>query len=137
MRSGVGTMADVRVALVNHNTSTYAELALRSLIALNGGVDLDITVIGNASDETSHLFSWARQQGIEVKQSGFTIANQPTLMAKVIISLTTRDVALTSSSWLAGTAAGPRAPARRTAPAAQGLAPCGISVFLSLCRSIG
>jgi len=41
----------VRVALVNHNTSTYAELALRSLLALNGDVELDVTLIDNSSDD--------------------------------------------------------------------------------------
>lgn len=65
-------MAPVRVVLVNHNTSIYAELALRSLLALNGGVKFDITVIDNASEDiTSPLFEWAEEQGVAVRQSGY------------------------------------------------------------------
>lgn len=45
LRSRSGTIARVRVVLVNHNTSMYAELALRSLLALNDDVDFDITSV--------------------------------------------------------------------------------------------
>lgn len=63
----------MRVVLVNHNTSTYAELALRSLLALNEDIAFDITLMDNASgDDTGPLFQWADEQGIAVEQSGYT-----------------------------------------------------------------
>ena len=78
-------MTDVRVALVNHDTSMYAELALRTLCALNDDVDFDITVIDNASeDETSPLFTWAGQNGIAVQQSGFSTSESVNTHGEVL-----------------------------------------------------
>ena len=72
---GLGSWHDavVRVVLVNHNTSRYAELALRSLLRLNADVDLDVTIVDNASvDDTAPLSSWAAAHGIAIRPSGFT-----------------------------------------------------------------
>lgn len=44
----------VRAAIVNHNTSLFSELALRSLLASHDhdtGVDLDVTVLDNHSSD--------------------------------------------------------------------------------------
>lgn len=63
----------MRVVLVNHNTSPYAELALRSLITMNPNTHFDITLIDNASsDDTSALLAWTFEQDITVEQAGFT-----------------------------------------------------------------
>ncbi len=75
----------VRVVLVNHNTSPYAELALRSLFALNVDIEFQVTVIDNASeDDTFPLFSWAASNGIAVKQSGFTTSEPANTHGEVI-----------------------------------------------------
>ncbi|MDT7784018.1 MAG: hypothetical protein QOF58_2437 [Pseudonocardiales bacterium] len=59
--------------VVNHNTSTYAELLLRSLFARHGsGLDLDVTVYDNEStDDTAGLRAYAAARGIPVLPSGF------------------------------------------------------------------
>ncbi len=78
-------MKPVRVVLVNHNTSMYAELALRSLLAHNADLDFDVTLIDNASeDDTTPLFVWAEDQGIPVKQSGFTTSEPGNTHGEVI-----------------------------------------------------
>jgi hypothetical protein len=58
---------------VNHNTSPYMELMLRSLAAHHGlDPDLTITVVDNASeDDTSGLRAYAARMGIPIVQSGF------------------------------------------------------------------
>lgn len=78
-------MTPVRVVLVNHNTSVYAELALRSLLALNDDVEFDITVMDNASDDdTSSLFDWAHGQGVAVAQSGYTTGESGNTHGEII-----------------------------------------------------
>jgi hypothetical protein len=75
----------MRVVLVNHNTSLYAELALRSLIALNPNDEFDITVVDNkSSDDTAALFSWAHEEGIAVEQSGFTTSEPANTHGEVL-----------------------------------------------------
>lgn len=58
--------------MVNHNTSAYAELALRSLFVQNPGVDLALTVYDNDStDDQSGLLAAAAQHRVSVVRSGF------------------------------------------------------------------
>lgn len=66
-------MVRVAAVMVNHNTSAYAELALRSLFVQNPGVDLALTVYDNDStDDQSGLLAAAAQHRVSVVQSGFT-----------------------------------------------------------------
>jgi GT2 family glycosyltransferase len=59
---------------VNHNTSPYMELMLRSLAAHHGlDLDLTLTVVDNASEDgTSGLRDYAARMGIPIVQSGFS-----------------------------------------------------------------
>jgi hypothetical protein len=60
---------------VNHNTSLYMELMLRSLFATHPAVDalgLSLTVLDNASeDNTAALRAYAARMGVPVLPSGF------------------------------------------------------------------
>lgn len=70
---------------MNHNTSMYTELALRSLLARNDGVDFDITLLDNAStDDTEPLFEWARQESIRIEQSGFTTTERANTHGEIL-----------------------------------------------------
>lgn len=70
---------------MNHNSSRYTELALRSLLELNQRVDFDITIIDNASnDETSLLFDWATEQGASITQSGFSTSEPANTHGEVL-----------------------------------------------------
>ena len=61
-------------------------LALRSLLGLNHDVEFDITILDNASDdETSPLFGWATEQGIAIKQSGFTTSEPANTHGEVLV----------------------------------------------------
>ncbi|MEZ4638002.1 MAG: glycosyltransferase family A protein [Caldilineaceae bacterium] len=66
--------AKIHAVIVNHNTSAYVELALRSLHKRHADdLDLAITIVDNAStDDTSSLLAYADDRGIPVRQSGFT-----------------------------------------------------------------
>lgn len=59
---------------VNHNTSPYMELMLRSLAAHHGrDLDLAVTVADNAStDDTTDLRAYAARMGIPIVPSGFS-----------------------------------------------------------------
>lgn len=59
---------------VNHNTSDYAELMLRSLFATHApDLNLAVTLYDNAStDDTRELMAFAGRKGVTVIQSGFT-----------------------------------------------------------------
>jgi hypothetical protein len=63
---------------VNHNTSPYLELMLRSLAAHHGpDLDLAVTVVDNASeDDTTGLRAYAERMGIPIMPSGFTTTSQ-------------------------------------------------------------
>ncbi|MEZ4706729.1 MAG: hypothetical protein R3A44_05970 [Caldilineaceae bacterium] len=65
---------NIQAVTVNHNTSGYVELALRSLYKRHSNnLDLSITIMDNAStDDVTSLFSYAKERGILVRQSGFT-----------------------------------------------------------------
>lgn len=64
--------------VVNHNTSTWTELLIRSLFSHNPGFG-QLTVYDNASiDDRDGMLAAAAMYGVEVKQSGFdtrTVAN--------------------------------------------------------------
>ncbi len=59
---------------VNHNTSPYMELMLRSLFGRHGPeLGLEVTVADNASmDDTTGLLAYAEHMGIPIVPSGFT-----------------------------------------------------------------
>jgi GT2 family glycosyltransferase len=64
----------IEAVSVNHNTSSYMELMLRSLFAHHpAGLDLSLTIIDNASeDETDELTAYAESKQVLIIQSGFT-----------------------------------------------------------------
>ena len=64
----------VEAVTVNHNTSPYMELMLRSLFATHRSVPrLSITVFDNhSSDDIRGLKNYAAQKGVPVVQSGWT-----------------------------------------------------------------
>ncbi len=65
--------AVIRGVVVNHGSSAYTELMLRSFHARHSAeLDIQITVVDNASeDDTTALFAYARRHGIPVRRSGF------------------------------------------------------------------
>lgn len=65
----------IAAVLVNHNTSAFAELAVRSLFVQNPGLDLTLTVYDNGStDDRRGLLAAARAYDVHVRQSGFPIS---------------------------------------------------------------
>jgi hypothetical protein len=64
----------IEAVTVNHNTSSYMELMLRSLFARHSpALDLAVTVFDNASEEAmTELRAYAERMGIPIVQSGFT-----------------------------------------------------------------
>ena len=68
----------IEAVSVNHNTSRYMELMLRSLFAHHpAGLNLSLTVFDNAStDDTSELIAYTESQGIPFIQSGFSTATK-------------------------------------------------------------
>jgi hypothetical protein len=67
----------IEAATVNHNTSLYVELMLRSLFARHSDLELSITVFDNVSeDDTAGLCVYAEEMGVSIVQSGFTTDTQ-------------------------------------------------------------
>jgi hypothetical protein len=68
-------MRRIAAVTVNHNTSLYTELLLRSLFATHppaAELGLELTVLDNASeDDTATLRAYAATVGVPVRQSGF------------------------------------------------------------------
>ncbi len=64
----------IEAVTVNHNTSRYAELMLRSLYAKHSpGLPLSVTLYDNVStDDTAALEAFARSKGVAAQQSGFS-----------------------------------------------------------------
>lgn len=64
----------IEAVTVNHNTSRYMELMLRSLFARHpSGLDLSVTVFDNDSqDDMTSLRAFAESKRIPIIQSGFT-----------------------------------------------------------------
>lgn len=69
-------MRRIAAVCVNHNTSLYVELMLRSLFANHAGLDdlgLDLTILDNESeDDPSSLLEYAARVGVPVHTSGFS-----------------------------------------------------------------
>ena len=76
--SGTGIVESPSVHLeavaVNHSTSRYMELMLRSMFARHrSGLDLSVTVLDNSSgDDMADLRAYAETVGVQIVQSGFT-----------------------------------------------------------------
>ena len=73
----------IAAVTVNHNTSLYTELMLRSLFATHDRhapterLDLSLTVMDNASEDgIDALHAYADSVGVPVVQSGFTIGTK-------------------------------------------------------------
>lgn len=66
----------IEAVTVNHNTSRYMELTLRSLLAHHAhGLNINLTVFDNAStDDTAELVAFAQSRNIPFLQSGFSTA---------------------------------------------------------------
>jgi hypothetical protein len=63
----------IEAVTVNHNTSRYMELMLRSLFAHHSEINLSLTVLDNAStDDTSELKAYLETKGLSIQQTGFT-----------------------------------------------------------------
>ena len=64
----------IEAVTVNHNTSRYMELMLRSLFAHHqSGINLALTVFDNAStDDISELKAYLQSRGLCLEQTGFT-----------------------------------------------------------------
>jgi hypothetical protein len=64
----------IEVATVNHNTSPYMELMLRSLFATHSsGLDMSIAVLDNASEDNgTGLRAYAEKMGVPIVQTGLT-----------------------------------------------------------------
>jgi hypothetical protein len=64
----------IKAVTVNHNTSRYMELMLRSLFAHHPGeINLSLTVLDNAStDDMSGLNAYVKSKGLSIQQTGFT-----------------------------------------------------------------
>ena len=64
----------IAAVLVNHNTSAFAELAIRSLFVQNPSLELALTVYDNGStDDRTGMLAAADAYGAHVLQSGFPI----------------------------------------------------------------
>ena len=65
----------IQAVVVNHNTSKYTELMLRSLFARHSSaLELSIVVLDNGSqDDTTELEAYAEKRGIPVIPSGFEL----------------------------------------------------------------
>jgi len=68
----------IAAVTVNHNTSLYMELMLRSLVAHHlQGLDLSLTVYDNAStDDRSSLSAYLQSRNLALVQTGFTTQTQ-------------------------------------------------------------
>lgn len=67
------TNARIEAVVVNHNTSAYTELMLRSLFQRHPDFPLALTVLDNASTDAGlpALMAYARQRAVPVRPSGF------------------------------------------------------------------
>jgi hypothetical protein len=65
----------IQAVVVNHNTSKYTELMLRSLFARHSSdLDLPVMVLDNGSqDDKTELEAYAKGRGIPVVKSGFEL----------------------------------------------------------------
>lgn len=68
----------IQAVVVNHNTSRYTELMLRSLFAMHSeALDIGVTVFDNASDdEMTGLHAYAQQVNVPIFPSGFGLKTE-------------------------------------------------------------
>jgi hypothetical protein len=67
-------MPRIECVVVNHNTSPFTELAVRSLLATHPDLDIGVTVMDNGStDDTSALRACCAEYGIPFLPSGFEL----------------------------------------------------------------
>ena len=66
----------IEAVSVNHNTSPYMELMLRSLFARHpAGLNFSVTILDNASqDDLAGLSAYAARKQVQILPSGFTTA---------------------------------------------------------------
>src|SRR5262245_45741558 len=65
----------IQAVSVNHNTSPYVELMLRSLYAKHPTLQLNMTVMDNGStDDMAGLEAYAAAKKIPIMQSGYSAA---------------------------------------------------------------
>lgn len=63
----------IHAVTVNHNTSAWSELLLRSLFVHNRDVSIDLTIFDNASEDDRRALEQAADRfGVPIVQSGFT-----------------------------------------------------------------
>ena len=90
----------IAAVLVNHNTSAYAELAIRSLFVQNPDVELTLTVYDNAStDDRSGMLAAADRYHARVLSSGFSIGTPGNSHGEVLRQFTL-DPATTTADQL-------------------------------------
>lgn len=83
--------------MVNHNTSAFAELAIRSLFANNSEYPLDLVVYDNDSNDAdlADLQALTRRLGVPFRASGFPIdtANNShgEILGRFVLDPATRD----------------------------------------------
>ena len=65
----------IQAVTVNHNTSMYAELMLRSLFARHPDLDMTVTIMDNGStDDMDGLRDFAEAKNIVIRHSGYDAA---------------------------------------------------------------
>jgi GT2 family glycosyltransferase len=68
-------VSSIHAVVVNHDTSPWTELVVRSLFEQNPELSIELTVYDNAStDDSSRLRRAAEQYEVPILQSGFTTA---------------------------------------------------------------
>jgi hypothetical protein len=79
-------MSRIEGVVVNHNTSLFTELAVRSLLATHpADLDLGVTVLDNASDDdTSALRAYLDASGIPFLPSGFGLKSRDNTHGEVL-----------------------------------------------------
>ena len=76
----------IQAIVVNHNTSKFTELMLRSLFDKHASaLDMSVTVIDNAStDDTSNLLAYLESKALPLHQSGFTTETESNSHGEVL-----------------------------------------------------
>ncbi len=73
------TSPSIQAVTVNHNTSAYTELMLRSLYANHPNLNINVTVMDNCStDNMADLMAFVTTKQIPIMQSGYDMAEVKT-----------------------------------------------------------